>query len=144
MAYPETSEAAREELKKLQIDWSRENFMSFVLTGKTDFARLFLIGGMSPEISDKHGITALMWAAGRGHTEIVAVVLKHGAEVNAQTPKGKTALMSAAYYGKEEPIKVLLGHGALPGLKDGDGKTAYDWAVERKQAVIAEILKKGP
>lgn len=143
MTDPKTPEAARQKLENLGIRWSKEVFMSFVLTGHTDYARLFLTGGMSPETSDKNGITALMWSAGRGHTEIVALILKQGASVNAQTSKGKTALMSAAYYGKEEPLKLLLEHGARAGLSDGEGKTAYDRALERKYSVIAKILKNG-
>jgi ankyrin repeat protein len=142
MISPERNEKALQKLKQFNIPWREDKFLSLVLAGEADLVKLFLIAGMNPETADRNGITALMWGAGKGHSEIVHVLLEHGAKVNAQTSKGKTPLMSAAYYGKIETLKILLDYGAERNLKDSGDKTAFDWARERKQDKISEILQK--
>lgn len=142
MTDPEFPEEARQELERLNVEWSRYKFMTLVLSGNEYPVQLFLLGGMNPETSDRNGITALMWAAGKGHTEIVRLLLRHGANLNFQTSKGRTALMSAAYYGRIETLKVLIKNGADASLKDSEGKTAYQWSLERKNTPIVEILGK--
>lgn len=50
--------------------------------------------------SDKDGATPLMFAAMRGHTDIVDFLLENQANVNAQDKiSGWTSLMQATYYG---------------------------------------------
>ena len=141
MIYPNTPEKAHQELDKLNIKWSGNKFLSLVLAGNAYLVKLFLLAGMSPETTDKNGITALMWGAGKGHAEIVQLLLDHGADVNSKTAKGRTALMSAAYFGRMETLKILIDHGADKNLKDFENKTAYQWASERKQTSISDILK---
>ena len=116
--------------------------MSRVLAWNAKLVKLFLTAGMSPETSDRNGITALMWAAGKGHAEIVRLLLRFGGNPNSQSPKGRTALMSAAYFGRPEIVEILLDHETLLHLKDFEDKTAADWALERNQTAIAENLKK--
>jgi len=45
-----------------------------------------------PNAKDIQGNTALMWASLNGHTEIVAMLLAAGADVNAMNNWGSTAL----------------------------------------------------
>lgn len=55
-------------------------------------------------------------AARRGHSEIVDLLLAHGADPNApepDAPRGK-ALLEAAFHGHPEMAKTLLEHGADP------------------------------
>jgi hypothetical protein len=66
------------------------------------------------------GSTALMIAAGNGHTEIVAKLLARGADVNAERTDGVTALMYAALNGHTEIVDKLLARGA-----DVDAKIPY-------------------
>ncbi len=142
MTDPKTAKEAREELDRLNVQWSRDKFMSLVLSGNNEWIKLFLLAGMSPETSDRNGITALMWASGKGHTATASLLLQHGANVNQQTARGRTALMSAVYYGRIETLKVLIENAADTCLKDSEGKTAYQWSLERKQTTISNILKK--
>ncbi|MBI1824246.1 MAG: ankyrin repeat domain-containing protein [Nitrospirae bacterium] len=142
MTGPDTRENARIELEGLNIPCTPLRFISFVMAGDLDFVTLFLASGMDVNSCDKNGISALMWAAGKGHDSVVQVLLQNGALVNLQSPKGRTALMSAAYFGKMEPTKMLIAHGAIPELRDAENRNALQWAKARKYAAIAEFLEK--
>lgn len=55
---------------------------------------------------------ALIFAAWKGHTEIVVILLAKGADVNAKDKYGGTALMVAAAEGYTEIIRLLKQAGA--------------------------------
>lgn len=50
----------------------------------------------------KGDCTPLMEAASAGHTDIVRLLIAHGADVNAQSSSGNTPLMYACAGGHEE------------------------------------------
>lgn len=60
------------------------------------------------------------------HPEFVRMLVKHGAEVNAQTKEGQTPLMVSVM--NADITKVLLECGADPSLQDQDGETALNYA----------------
>jgi ankyrin repeat protein len=78
--------------------------------------------------------TPLMIAAGlqQAGSGVLDVLIKAGAEVNAQADGGETALMEAAKEGNEESASFLLNHGADPTIKDSKGRTALDKAEANK------------
>ena len=78
------------------------------------------------EDSDKR--TALYFAAVMGRTDLVKVLLEHGANPNLADKYGRTALHAAAREGDANMVSELLKHGANPKKKDEDNKTAYDIA----------------
>jgi ankyrin repeat protein len=53
------------------------------------------------------GLTALMLAAGGGHTEMVEVLLANGAQVNVKSDLGDTALSRTTDNGHNETIRIL-------------------------------------
>lgn len=65
------------------------------------------------------GTNPLMFAAGKGYTGIVRILLNAGAKVDVRDNWGDTALTSAAHLGKQHPsVRALLQHGAIIGPKD--------------------------
>ena len=65
------------------------------------------------EEKPKKGITALEWAARRGHTEVVKALIENKANVNvSRTTNGVTPLFIAAQEGNTEIVEQLLDHKA--------------------------------
>jgi len=90
------------------------------------------------------GYTALMLSAYTSHTNVVAILLKHGADVNAQESSGMTALHCAAYYGRTEAARLLLGHGADVAVTNSYGFTPLREAVRSgPPEIVALFLDSG-
>ena len=89
--------------KKLEAEKEKkvspEEFFKAVKNGDAAKVKEFLKAKADPDIKDKGGNTALMWAASQGHKEIVEILLKAKADPNIKNSKGRTALTAAAYFG---------------------------------------------
>ena len=98
-------------------------------TGNLNVVKQALANGMDPNTKDpKSGGTLLTTAALMGHTEIVKLLLEHGAAVNTQSNDGGTALHAAAFLGRAETVKLLLEHGADTSIRHKMGGKAIDGA----------------
>jgi ankyrin repeat protein len=104
-----------------------------------------LTKGASPNINAM-GVTPFLVAAGVGggrqSTELMDILLQHGADVNAQvtgtktysmriarspsTNEGMTALHVAAQSGRADLVRHLLEKGANPEITDSNGRKAID------------------
>ena len=73
---------------------------------------LLIKKGVDVNSKDKSGKTPLYWAAEYGRTNVVKLLLKAGADVNATVSdgplKGYTPLHEAAYLGHKDTVKVLI------------------------------------
>ncbi|WP_377161827.1 ankyrin repeat domain-containing protein [Roseateles sp. UC29_93] len=82
-----------------------------------------------------------------GELEPVAVLLDHGADVNALGDHGNTVLFNAIGGRNPEVIKVLIQHGADPRIKNDWGSDAVLCAkdVSAPPAIVAALMetKKG-
>ena len=84
----------------------------------------------------------LSLAAARGHTEVVKILLKAGADVNANDNHGLTPSHCAAGEGHPEAAKILLKAGAEVNAKDKNGWTSLHWAAFRGYTETAKVLLK--
>ena len=131
-----------------------------LVAGNMEVARMLLEKGANPNIYGM-GISPFLYASGitgqnfgtRGgigaaNTEIVELMIKHGADVNAQidgandysgriaraltgdltatSNEGMTALHAAAQNGNPTFVRYLLDHGARTDIKDASGRTPLD------------------
>lgn len=70
-------------------------------------------------------------AAQRGHTEVVEILIKNGANVN-ENDNGWTPLQTASLKGREKVVEVLLKNGANINEKNASGKMPdyqIDWQI---------------
>ena len=63
------------------------------------------------------GDTALIWAANKGHTKIVEMLLAANADPNIQSDSGSTALTAAAEQGFLKICELLISANADPNLR---------------------------
>jgi Ankyrin repeats (3 copies)/Ankyrin repeat len=136
--------AARERLAQKKIPFSEEAFTRAVEEGDTGAVELLLAAGMSPEVRDVAGRTALITAASRGRNHVSQELLSRGADVNARDADGSTALMQSALAGHQETTDVLLRSGADVNLNNNQGQTALILAAARGHAdIVRKLLDRG-
>lgn len=84
--------------------------------------------GLSVDLRDDAGRTALMLAADVGKVALIDLLLEAGADVNAADRHGRTPLLYAAACQQFEAVKRLLDAGADAGVRDMEGHSAGDLA----------------
>lgn len=108
---------------------SPQSLSTAAFIGDVSVVKQALAGGADPNTMDpQSGSTVLATAALMGHTEIVALLLEHGAGINARSRDGGTALHVAAFLGRAETVKLLLDKGADTVIRDNMGGTAIEGA----------------
>jgi ankyrin repeat protein len=95
-----------------------------------------------PRAARKNNFTPLHAAAMQGHAAVCELLLRAGADVNAQTdPQGYAPLHSAAFAGHVETIRALLAHGADRRLVNYRGERPADTAQRTGQANALQLLE---
>ena len=88
------------------------------------------------------GYTPLAWAAGRGHREVVEILLERN-DIKPDKPnnQGLTPLWCAAGNGHDGVVKVLLGRGDVdPNTRALGGLTPLHWAAWNGHEGVVEVL----
>ena len=88
----------------------------------------------------RNGDTALIVAAGKGHTDIVELLVGAGADVNKADKIGLTALMYAVQDGHADIMKLLFKARADVNQADSGGLTALMLAAEVGDMDIVRLL----
>jgi len=104
-----------------------------------EVVRLLLEAKADTELAAASGMKAIHWAlmdtlprntapfeTETTLMEILTLLRKHGADINAKGENGETPLMDAAWWGLVEVTKYLVSCGARRDEKDKDGQTAMD------------------
>lgn len=118
------------------LDWPKTNVNAFNANGESPLM-LAAIQGQTEMVAslikkgadvNKTGWTPLHYAASKGHLAIMDLLLENHAYIDAESPNGTTPLMMAAQYGTTPAVKLLLDAGADPLLKNQQSLTAIDFA----------------
>jgi len=83
----------------------------------------FISEGTNVNQANERGATPLHWAAHKGHTEVVRLLIAAGADVNKENP-----LSWAASGGQIETAALLIAAGADVNKADKYGNTPLHWA----------------
>ena len=139
---------ARAELARIPLSYTQDAFVESAGNGNLAAVKLFLASGMDPNAKKNDGRyrnTALMYASGGGHIEIVKALLKAKANVNERNnlpgyQPGATALSWAASAGRKDILSALLDYGP-----DNDAiNDAFLSAAENGHVdVLSILLKRG-
>lgn len=135
------------------------NIVAAASLGKLNSVREFLDSGSPiagpavPAEPDDHWVAdsarmkgdvisnAFYAACRNGHTEIAALLLERGADINAKGVFGGTGLHWAAINGHKDTVAFLMAHGADPTIRDAKFEsTPEGWAAEGQHHKIRELL----
>lgn len=107
-----------------------------------EVSRLLELGVAVNDIQSFRQLTPLALASYEGDTEIIALLLEHGAEIAMYNKNqyGTTALIEAAQNGKTEAVKYLLEHGADINQRDQFGDPALNWATYYGHVDVVKVL----
>lgn len=132
---------AKERLLERGISCFPESFLSVVVSGDIESARLFLEAGFSPELRDARGVAALSLAVRSQHPELVRLLAESGAGINdLSADRGYSPLMDAVLKGNEEICRILLEAGADVNLASKDGQTALIITAGRGDEILSRLL----
>lgn len=133
-------------LSAADMQFMQNNLRAAIMKHSVDAVRKLLVNGASPSTpgSDDPGEPPLTLAAQEGNCDIVAVLLKHSADLNqGTTPRGSTPLLSAACKGHLRVVELLLRHNAIVNkAQTGDGPTPLYMAAQNGHRDVAELLLK--
>jgi hypothetical protein len=99
-----------------------------------------LAGGEVDGTDPRHGRTALMATAMRGHSAVVEALVAAGARVNGSDNHGWTPLMYAVHNGHATAAAALLGAGADVHAASEEGVTALHLAASCGRLDIVQAL----
>jgi ankyrin repeat protein len=109
--------------------------------GLRKIAERLIFNGADVKETDEGGTTAMHLAAENGHDEVVLVLVKNGANIDARETKyGQTPLHLAALNGHKAVAETLLQNDALANLKDHEGWMAIHVAVWTGKGEVVQVL----
>ena len=89
---------------------------------------------------DNVGMQPIHWACTEGSIPHAAVLLSHGADMEARDNSGCTPLLIAAQYGRVEVVAYLLQKGANLKAIDSSRDTALHWAAYKGSNEVCGLL----
>lgn len=122
----------------------RENADSILLeaseSGSLEEVTEAIQDGADVSIVDGRGMMPIHWAALRGHTQIVNILLENNTDVNSTNSADWTPIMQASFEGHTEIVQLLIEKGADVNAKTFVSGTALIFAAGKGHFEIVKIL----
>ncbi|MDP2152237.1 MAG: ankyrin repeat domain-containing protein [Methylotenera sp.] len=136
-------DAAINELKRLGIERSKEQFLLAVSDGDQATVDLFVRSNFNIHINDEEGTPVLLVALKKGYTVIAGILINKGADVNAYDRRGVTPLLLVCgkqMHGYKTIAEMLIKRGAYVNDRDSLGFTPLLLSLSGGTAEVAELL----
>lgn len=133
-------EAAKLEIEKLGVSYSREGMLKACEGGKTEAVTLFLKSGMDADTLDERQWTPLMISAYNGNRDMAALLINKGADIRHKDLGGYTPLHWAAFNGFVNVVELLLDKQAEVDARSKHGWTALLQAATRGHLSVTQML----
>ncbi len=132
--------------EKLINSFSADGFTALGLAsffGNTNIVHFLLANGANPDLASKNDfhVSPIHSACAISNYDIVEILIKSGANVNARQMQGVTPLHSAAHNGQTKIAKLLIESGADINAKTDKGQTPLSMALEKDFKETADLLK---
>jgi len=114
----QTPQGARQELARLNVPFTSEEFIARCGRGPTTLIATFLVAGADPNVAvtGPRSSTPLMGAADGGRLDVARQLLQAGARADFRADDGRSPLdVAAANCKRPEMVKLLIDAGARPG-----------------------------
>lgn len=141
-----TPDAAKRFLLLRGYQFDSKSFQRAVAANDISAVEGFLAAGIDPNVKDEEsGGTALIWAATHDEADLVKVLLRGGANVNARDMGGYTALLRALEKKNDAVAELMLAQPNLEVNAHGfNGKTALAWYVwSGDETNVKSLLERG-
>ncbi len=124
---------------------SEGNLFQAIMSGEISYVKELMDKGANVnQRDDQFGITPLHTAAFHGRTEIVRLLLRSKADINAGDKEGETPLLSALAGGHAEISELLINRGAQINIKMKNGWTPLHFAAALgKEDLVRLLVEKG-
>lgn len=122
-------------LKQKEIPFDEQHFRRVVMDGDADAVTLFLTAGMPVETAG-----ALRLAVDAGKTEVVKILLEHGADKNNKDAYGQSLAMTAASNHHTAVLALLIAAGADASAPNQYRITPLAVAAEQGHLDIVNLL----
>ena len=117
-----------------------DNFFKYIAKKNMLGIEVFLIGGISPNVFDSSGNTALIIASANGDGKLVSLMLKYKANLNIVNKYGTSALIYSVMKENKQIAKYLVNKGADVNIINKKGETAIFWASYHGYDDIVKLL----
>ncbi|MBI5430366.1 MAG: ankyrin repeat domain-containing protein [Nitrosomonadales bacterium] len=122
------------------MSWDDE-LLDGVMNGDANIVRAAILKGANVNAKNRYGVPALLSALiQKKPDEIIKMLVRNGADVNAKGDAGWTPLIWAIYNDNAEVVKALVSKGANVNAQDDNGKEALIYAMEKNNTVIIQKL----
>lgn len=140
-AFADNGAAAAPQASAPKTQEDIDEFVAAAREGNLDAVKAFYNTGGDINKPNQRGQTALMWAAQRGHLEVVKFLVQLGANVNAvDTDRQEPALMWATKKGQKAVVEFLIANGADVNLGDQFKETPLMDAARYGHKDLCELL----